>query len=247
MSSLSLTLHVELFWDTMQTHLAPSLRRKKEVSYKKIWGNVKENLKSKESQVLPRDPLKNSPTEAPIKSTKRVVTFTSLKIKEGGHSLSFSTFLLLSSSSWNVFKVIKVHLLYRHWQRAVLKTPSSQAYSECPQSLRLERIQTHLGHSVCSIARVKSSSCCLVWLLLSCVWLCDPTDCGPTGSSVHGILQARIVEWVAISFSKGSSRPRDLTPDSCLVGKFFTTYLATSEAQNPLDSCHKLYNQIIPI
>lgn len=132
MSSLSLTLYVELFWDTMQTHLAPSLRRKKEVSYKKIWGNVKEKPKSKESQVLPGDPLKISPTEPPIKSTKRVVTFTSLKIKEGGHILSFSIFLLLSSSSWNVFKVIKVHLLYRHWQKAVLKTPSSQV---CPQTL----------------------------------------------------------------------------------------------------------------
>ena len=41
--------------------------------------------------------------------------------------------------------------------------------------------------------------------------LCDPMDCSPPGSSVHGILQARILEWVAISFSRGSSRPRDRT------------------------------------
>ena len=46
----------------------------------------------------------------------------------------------------------------------------------------------------------------------SCQTLCDPVDCSPTGSTVHGILQARILEWVAISFSRGSSRPRDL-PD----------------------------------
>ena len=39
----------------------------------------------------------------------------------------------------------------------------------------------------------------------SCPTLCDPVDCSPTGSSVHGILQARILEWVAISFSRGSS------------------------------------------
>ena len=39
----------------------------------------------------------------------------------------------------------------------------------------------------------------------SCLTLCDPTDCSPPGSSVHGILQARILEWVAISFSRGSS------------------------------------------
>ena len=43
---------------------------------------------------------------------------------------------------------------------------------------------------------------------LSCVRLCDPVDCSPPGSSIHGILQARILEWVAISFSRGSSQPR---------------------------------------
>ena len=43
----------------------------------------------------------------------------------------------------------------------------------------------------------------------SCLTLCDPVDCSPPGSSVHGILQARILGWVAISFSRGSSQPRD--------------------------------------
>ena len=46
----------------------------------------------------------------------------------------------------------------------------------------------------------------LVVELLSRVWLCDPTDCDPWGTSVHGILQARILEGVTISFSRGSSR-----------------------------------------
>ena len=41
-----------------------------------------------------------------------------------------------------------------------------------------------------------------------CPTLCHPVDCSPPGSSVHGILQARILEWTAISFSRGSSRPR---------------------------------------
>ena len=45
--------------------------------------------------------------------------------------------------------------------------------------------------------------------LQSCPTLCDPMDCSPPGSSVHGILQARIMEWVAMPFSKGSSRLRD--------------------------------------
>ena len=45
----------------------------------------------------------------------------------------------------------------------------------------------------------------------SCPTLCDPVDCSLPGSSVHGILQARILEWVAISFSRGFSQPRDRT------------------------------------
>ena len=56
----------------------------------------------------------------------------------------------------------------------------------------------------------------------SCLTLCDPTDCSPPGSSVHGILQARILEWVAISFSRGSSRPRDQTQVSYIAGGLFT-------------------------
>ena len=50
----------------------------------------------------------------------------------------------------------------------------------------------------------------------SCLALCDPVDCSPPGSSVRGILQARILEWVAIPFSRGSSRPRNQTWVFCL-------------------------------
>ena len=56
----------------------------------------------------------------------------------------------------------------------------------------------------------------------SCPTLCYPVDCSPLGSSVHGIFQARILEWVAISFSRGSSQPRDPTWVSCIPGRFFT-------------------------
>ena len=61
--------------------------------------------------------------------------------------------------------------------------------------------------------------------LQSCLTLCNPMDCSPLGSSVHGILQARILEWVAMPSSKGSSRPRDRTHISwisCTAGGFFT-------------------------
>jgi len=58
-----------------------------------------------------------------------------------------------------------------------------------------------------------------------CPTLCDPMDCSPPGSSVHGILQARTLEWVAISSSRGSSQPREQTQVSCvscIAGGFFT-------------------------
>ena len=57
----------------------------------------------------------------------------------------------------------------------------------------------------------------------SCPTLCNPMDYSPPGSPVHGISQARILEWVAISFSSVSSRPRDWTRVSCMAGGFFTT------------------------
>ena len=55
------------------------------------------------------------------------------------------------------------------------------------------------------------------------VRLCDPTDCSPPGSSVHGILQARVLEWVAMPSSGQSSQLRDWTCDSCIASRFFTT------------------------
>ena len=63
----------------------------------------------------------------------------------------------------------------------------------------------------------------------SCPALCDPMHCHPTRSSVHEISQARILEWVAISFSRGSSQPRDQTIVSC-IGSWVLYYWATWEA-----------------
>ena len=77
----------------------------------------------------------------------------------------------------------------------------------------------------------------------------DPLDCSPPGSSVHGILQARILQWVAIPFSRGSSQPRDWTQDSCITGRCFiiwTTREAPKElhaaAAKSLQSCPTLCN-----
>ena len=65
----------------------------------------------------------------------------------------------------------------------------------------------------------------LEWVLITqaCPTLCDPLDCNPPGSSVHGILQARILKWVAFPFSRGSSQPRYWIWVSCVTGRFFIT------------------------
>ena len=74
--------------------------------------------------------------------------------------------------------------------------------------------------------------CVHAYSLQSCLTLCDPTGCNPPGSSVHGTLQARILELVAISFSKGSSQPRDGNCISCIsyIADGFSTHGATWEA-----------------
>ena len=53
---------------------------------------------------------------------------------------------------------------------------------------------------------------------------CDPVDCSPPGYSIHGIFQARVLEWVAISFSRGCSWPRDRTQVSHIAGRCFTIW-----------------------
>ena len=73
---------------------------------------------------------------------------------------------------------------------------------------------------------------CEVKVVQSCLTLCDPID-----YMVHGILQARILEWVAFPFSRGSSQPRDQTQVSPIVGGFFTSW-ATREALSTRSECN---------
>ena len=63
----------------------------------------------------------------------------------------------------------------------------------------------------------------------SCLTLCSPSDCSLPGSSIHGIFKARVLVWVAISFSRGSSWPRDWTWVSRFAGRHFTIW-TTREA-----------------
>ena len=96
-----------------------------------------------------------------------------------------------------------------------------------------EQIQTREMAGPCPHSSVRAKAvrvcvcaCTHAKLLQSCSTLCNPMDCSPLVSSVHGILQARILEWVAKPSSRGSSQPRDQTHISyvsCIAGGFFTT------------------------
>ena len=103
-----------------------------------------------------------------------------------------------------------------------------------------ESSQKHLFFSMTSsigliVTRSQKPSSCVcvcvcVWITQLCPALCDPMNCSLPGFSVHGTLQARILEWIAIPFSRGSSQPRDRTLVSC---RFFTVW-ATGKSSSCL-------------
>ena len=77
---------------------------------------------------------------------------------------------------------------------------------------------------------------------VSCSVICNPIDCSPPSSSVHGILQARILEWGAIPFSRGSFWPRDQTQVSCIAGRFFTIW-ATGETHKAFSTINLVFEK----
>ena len=96
------------------------------------------------------------------------------------------------------------------------------------------------------IRKCLTSNVCACSVSQSCLTLCDPMNCSPPGSSVHGISQARILEWVAISFSGGSSRSGDRTCISwvsCIGGQILYHW-ATGEALWHKISTNKYYASV---
>ena len=102
----------------------------------------------------------------------------------------------------------------------------------------------HCFKGSCEIETKSSIFCVQARWLQSCPTLWDPMDCNPSDSSVHGILQARILEWVAILFSKRSSWLKDWT---CIAGRFFTVWV-TRESVKVLVAqlCLTLCNPVEP-
>ena len=92
-----------------------------------------------------------------------------------------------------------------------------------------------IGYFICKFHFITGKQYCQKWKSLSRVWLCDPIDCSLPGSSVHGLLQARVLEWIASPLSRGSSQPTNRIQVSRIAGGFFTVW-ATREAQY----CQKL-------
>ena len=80
----------------------------------------------------------------------------------------------------------------------------------------------------------------------SSLTLCSPMNCSPLGSSVHRILQAIILEWIVIPFSRGSSQPRDQTQVSFIAGRFFTVW-ATMVGIYKLDLINMFLNSLLYI
>ena len=152
---------------------------------------------------------------------------------------------------WHVLSLPTSSLVLSVWLNCSGKEPTSVPPSLTwiqPHSrLRALHVQFPLsghpspGHpsswipAICSCVSFSPSSC---WAQ-SCLTLCDLMDCSPPGSSVHGISQARILEWVAISFSRGS-RIEPISPS--LAGRFLTTEPAAAAAAKSLQSCLTLYD-----
>ena len=109
-----------------------------------------------------------------------------------GHSLKVT-----SPKTPNLFTFIFYNLLYKLMHLKYTKT-----------------IKKKRSKNIILTPREKHFCCLVAKLHLT---LCDPMNCSPPGSSAHGISQTGILEWIAISFSRGSSRPRDWTQASCIV------------------------------
>ena len=95
--------------------------------------------------------------------------------------------------------------------------------SEESTLMKYPLLENQLSKASCALDYLKWSE-----VTQSCPTLCNPMDCSLPGS-IHGIFQARILEWVAITFSRGSSRPRDRIRVSHIAGRRFTIW-ATREA-----------------
>ena len=118
-----------------------------------------------------------------------------------------------------VYGVTKSQIQLSNWTTARELIYNGIVVSSVQQSDSV--LHRHVSILVCFSFKNFLFYCCYRSVAQSCLILCDPTYCSPPGSSVHRILQTRILEWVAIHFSRESSRPRDWTLVSHIADWFF--------------------------
>ena len=116
--------------------------------------------------------------------------------------------------------------------------------SHCKRENRLGYINSNMTFQIDSFIELIVQSHSVIrntiscWLVAKlCATLCNSMDCSPPDSSVHGSSQARILEWVAISFLRGSSSVRNLTHVSCIAGRFFTAECPRNTVENLYTLC----------
>ena len=145
------------------------------------------------------------------------------KRKWGSVGCLLSTYLLNSCA----------YLLCKQIKFTFLKTPhlSQQNHSFCvnslsevvPLSIWLLKIETWKSSTLlCPFPHYIHLCVCVLLVAQSYPALCDPMDYSPSGSSLHRIFQARILEWVAIAASRGYSRSRDWTSVSCIASRLYS-------------------------
>ena len=160
-----------------------------------------------------------------------------LRFKEPGSLFSGSSFCFSWESCYNktpraVWLQSQEFLSSQCWRVAVQGQGAHDAASSGAAGLAAfaASLFGQLGHLESLWVLTPSSKdasdsviCCCCLVANSYLTLCDPVHCSPPGSSIHGILQARTLEWVAISFSRGSSWSRITPASPALAGRFFIT------------------------
>ena len=136
--------------------------------------------------------------------------------------LSWRCYVTISSSAASLSFCLESFLSSRSF-------PMIQLFTVCVQSIGASTSATATEYSGLISFRIVNEVS-EVKITQLCPTLCDPTDYSPPSSSVQGILQARILKWVAIPFSRGSSHPRVWTWVSCTPGRFLSVW-ASKEAQ----------------
>ena len=122
------------------------------------------------------------------------------------------------------------------WFFLTLWTVARQAHWDCMRRF-CKDLNQFILKTLASIAQWIIACVCMKLSCFSRVWLCNPVDCSPPGSSVYGILQARKLEWVAMPCSRGSSWPRNWTCVSYVscIGRQFLYH--QSHLGSPLTLC----------